>query len=287
MSAPEVSVVIPVLDEAGNVGPLAREVAAALAGRSWELVFVDDGSTDGTAEACAGLPATRVVRHPRNLGQSAATITGIRAARGRVIVTLDGDGQNDPAAIPALLAALDDHDAAVGYRVNRQDPLSRKLASRFAHLVRAAFLRDGIKDVGCALRAFPREVGLSLPVYDGVHRHLPSVLCFLGLRVAQVPTAHRPRVSGRSKYGNLRRGARGLFDLLGLLWLRRRLLRIRGERALPRLELDLRPEDEVVAPGRGPLHLGGEAGADVGGGQAEGRLAPQDPQATGARQLSA
>lgn len=229
----QVSVVIPVMNEAQNVGPLALEVQAALAGRSYELIYVDDGSSDGTADACQGLPGVRVIRHARNLGQSAATITGIRAAQAATIVTLDGDGQNDPAAIPSLLAALGDHDAAVGFRVGRQDPLSRKLASRFAHYVRSLFLRDGIKDVGCALRAFPREVGLALPAYDGVHRHMPSVLVFLGLRLAQLPTQHRPRTAGVSKYGNLRRGVRGLFDLLGLLWLRRRLLRVRGERALP------------------------------------------------------
>lgn len=231
----QVSVVVPVKDEVENVGTLSREIAQALGGLRYELLIVDDGSSDGTAAACEGLPAVRVLRHAKNLGQSAATLTGIRAARAPVIVTLDGDLQNDPAAIPALLQALRDHDVAVGYRVGRQDPLSRKLASRFAHLVRSLLLRDGIRDVGCALRAFPREVGLSLPAYDGVHRHLPSVFCFLGLTVAQVPTRHRARTAGRSKYGNLRRGARGLFDLLGLLWMRSRLLPLRGERAVTAL----------------------------------------------------
>lgn len=249
---PEVSVVIPVMNEAENVGPLAREVAAALTGRAYELIYVDDGSTDGTVAACQGLPQVRLIRHARNLGQSAATLTGIRAARGATIVTLDGDMQNDPAAIPDLLAALADHDAAVGYRVGRQDTLSRKLASRFAHYVRSAFLRDGVRDVGCALRAFPREVGLSLPAYDGVHRHMPSVLMFLGLRLAQVPTRHRPRTAGVSKYGNLKRGVRGLFDLFGLVWLRRRLLHVRGERSLPPWQLPIpeaAPAESSSAPG--------------------------------------
>lgn len=223
---PAISVVVPVYDEEDNVGPLAEEIRAALAplGRPWELIYVDDGSTDRTAEACAAVPQVRLVRHAHNRGQSAATLSGIRAARGTTIVTLDGDRQNDPAAIPALLQALDNHDAACGIRTPRQDSRWRRFGSRLAYRVRNALLRDGIVDIGCSLRAFPREVGLWLPPFDGLHRLMPALWVFMGLRVAQLPVPHRPRAAGRSKYGNLRRGARGLFDLVGLCWLKRRLL---------------------------------------------------------------
>lgn len=226
----DLSVVIPVFEEAESVGPLAAEIHRALAGRRgrYELVFVDDGSRDGTAEACRGLQGVRLLRHSRNRGQSAAILTGIEHARGETIVTLDGDGQNDPVSIPALLAALERADVAVGTRRNRRDPLSRRVASRFARRVRELVLGDGIEDVGCSLRAFPRREALALPRFDGLHRVMPALFVLRGLRVAQVPTRHRPRVAGVSKYGNLRRGARGLLDLIGLYWLKRRLLRAEG-----------------------------------------------------------
>jgi dolichol-phosphate mannosyltransferase len=223
----EISVVVPVCDEAGNVAPLAAEIRAALdgTGRPYELIFVDDGSGDATAARCASLPGVRCLRHASRLGQSAAILTGIEAARGAWIVTLDGDGQNDPASIPRLLDALKDADAAVGFRTRRHDPLGRRLAARLAGGLRRLVLRDGIADVGCALRAFPREEALRLPRFDGVHRVLPALLVLRGLSVAQVPTHHRPRVAGVSKYGNRERALRGLLDLVGLWWWRRRVLR--------------------------------------------------------------
>lgn len=226
MSDPQISVVVPVYNEAENVAPLVAEIRAALdpLGRRYEVILVDDGSTDGTAEKAAAQPAT-LLRHDRNRGQSAATITGIRAARGSIVVTLDGDRQNDPASIPLLLDALATADCAVGIRTNRQDTLSRRFASRIAYRVRNFVLRDGIRDIGCSLRAFPREEALRLPEFDGFHRLMPALLVFRGNRVAQVPTHHRPRTAGVSKYGNLKRGARGLFDLLGLLWLKKRMFR--------------------------------------------------------------
>lgn len=225
MSEPEISVVVPVYNEEENVAPLAEEIRAAIAptGRTFEIIFVDDGSTDATAANAQAVPDLVLLRHDRNRGQSAATVTGMRAARGDLIVTLDGDRQNDPASIPDLLAALDGADAAVGYRVNRQDTFSRKLASRFAYRVRNLVLRDRIRDIGCSLRAFPREEATHLPEFDGLHRLMPALLVFRGLKIAQVPTKHRPRTAGISKYGNLKRGARGLFDLLGLLWLKKRM----------------------------------------------------------------
>lgn len=222
---PAVSVIIPVYNEADNVGPLAEEVRAALAGRDFELIFVDDGSSDGTPQRCEVLGWVRLLKHERNRGQSAATITGILAATGDVIVTLDGDGQNDPAAIPALLDALNDHDAAQGIRSRRNDSLWRRLGSRVAWLVRNIVVRDGIKDIGCSLRAFPRDAALMLPQFNGLHRLMPAVFVFMGMKVAQVPTNHRPRTAGVSKYGNLKRGARGIVDLMGLYWLKRRVYR--------------------------------------------------------------
>jgi dolichol-phosphate mannosyltransferase len=233
----DVSVVVPVYDERESVRPLTAEIrqAMARAGRPWELVFVDDGSRDGTAHTCEQLAGggdgrVRLVRHPRNLGQSAAIVSGIRAARGAVIVTLDGDGQNDPAAIPALLAALERSDVAQGIRRRRRDSAWRRFGSGVARTVRGLVLRDGIRDIGCSLRAFPRDAGLWLPAFDGLHRLMPALFVSIGLRVAQVETNHRPRTAGTSKYGNLRRGARGLFDLVGLLWLRRRLIGPRRRR---------------------------------------------------------
>ena len=224
---PEVSVVIPVYNEEENVAPLAEEVKAALeaAGKSFELIYVDDGSSDATAARCEAIEYVTTIRHERNQGQSAATITGIAAAKAPVIVTLDGDGQNDPSAIPALLEALKEHDVAVGYRRERNDTLSRRMASRFAYRVRNLFLRDRIVDIGCSLRAFPRDEGLKLPQFDGLHRLMPAIFTFRGLSVAQLPTEHRARTHGVSKYGNLKRGFRGLFDLMGLMWLKRRTIR--------------------------------------------------------------
>lgn len=223
----EVSVVIPVYNEVDNVVPLAEEVGEAMekTGRAWELIYVDDGSDDGTGDKCDDIGGVRCIRHKTNRGQSAATITGIEAAKGAVIVTLDGDRQNDPAAIPELLAALADHDVAVGYRKKRNDSLSRRFASRFAYRVRNLFLRDGITDIGCSLRAFPRAEGLKLPQFNGMHRLMPALFTFRGLKVAQIPTEHRARVAGVSKYGNLKRGLRGLLDLIGLFWWKRRVLK--------------------------------------------------------------
>jgi len=225
VSTPEVSVVIPVYNEVDNVGPLADEVKSVLdaAGVGFELIYVDDGSSDGTAEKCKSLGWVRIIKHPKNLGQSAATITGIWAARGETLVTLDGDRQNDPGAIPALLAALKDHDVAVGFRKKRNDTFGRRLASRTAYVVRNLLLRDRIVDIGCSLRAFPKSVGMRLPHFNGVHRLMPAIFVFMKCKVAQIPTEHRARTAGVSKYGNLKRGARGLLDLMGLYWLKKRI----------------------------------------------------------------
>ena len=227
------SVVVPVKDEAENVVPLAREIAAAIAGEEQaEIIFVDDGSADGTGDALTALkseiPALRVIRHGGNLGQSRAIRTGVRAARSDIIVTLDGDGQNDPADIPKLLAELrsDKTGRSIGVvsgvRARRQDTLSRKLASRAANAVREALLHDSATDSGCGLKAFRREAFLALPYFDHLHRFIIALMIREGYDVRFVPVNHRPRLFGRSKYTNLSRMLVGVQDLLGVRWLQRR-----------------------------------------------------------------
>ena len=227
------SVVVPVKDEAENVAPLAREIAAAIAQEpSAEIIFIDDGSTDGTADALkalkAELPQLRVVQHARNLGQSRGIRTGVRAARSDIIVTLDGDGQNDPADIPKLLAMLRAGGGSKqiglvsGVRAKRQDTVSRKLASRLANRIRAALLNDGAVDTGCGLKAFRRDAFLALPYFDHLHRFLITLMIREGYDVRYVDVNHRARLHGRSKYTNLNRMLVGVSDLLGVRWLQRR-----------------------------------------------------------------
>jgi glycosyltransferase involved in cell wall biosynthesis len=223
------SVVVPVKDEAGNVAPLAREIAAALKGQDHEILFVDDGSTDGTAAALTALkgeiPQLRVLRHGRNLGQSRGIRTGVQAARGELIVTLDGDGQNDPADIPKLLAALKAQpDVAMvsGIRVKRKDTASRRLASRLGNRFRSALLGDGATDTGCGLKVFRRDVFLDLPYFDHLHRFLIALVQREGWKVSYVPVNHRPRLTGASKYTNFGRLLVSAQDLLGVRWLQRR-----------------------------------------------------------------
>jgi dolichol-phosphate mannosyltransferase len=227
-----VSVVVPVKDEAGNAGPLAREIAAALAHEpSFEIVFVDDGSKDTTAaELMALRPALplRILSHARNLGQSRAMRTGVRAARGAIVVTLDGDGQNDPADIPKLLSLFrelaPDPDFAMvaGERAKRQDKWSKRAASRLANRIRRAALGDTANDTGCSLKAFKREAYLALPYFDHMHRYLITLLQREGYEVRFVPVGHRPRGSGRSKYGVWDRALAGVYDLFGVRWLKHR-----------------------------------------------------------------
>jgi glycosyltransferase involved in cell wall biosynthesis len=223
----EVSVVVPVKDEAANVGPLAREIAAALdPGKPHEIIFVDDGSADGTGDALMALkheiPALRVLRHSRNLGQSRSLWTGVKAARGDVIVTLDGDGQNDPADIPKLLRILD-AEAGVGLvsgvRTRRKDTASRRLATRFGNGLRNWILKDGATDTGCGLKAIRRDAFLALPYFDHFHRFLIALVQRDGWQTRFVPVNHRPRTAGRSKYTNLGRLLVSGRDLLGVRWL--------------------------------------------------------------------
>ena len=225
-----ISVVVPVKDEAGNVGPLAREIASALAARpGQEILFIDDGSSDGTAAALTALkdelPQLRVLRHDRNLGQSRGIRTGVPAARGPIIVNLDGERQNDPADIPSLLTVLE-ADAALGLvsgvRVKRKDTASRRLASRLGNGFRNLMLKDGATDTGCGLKAFRRQIFLDLPYFDHIHRFLIALVLREGWQVRFVPVNHRPRLTGTSKYTNFGRLLVSMQDLLGVRWLQRR-----------------------------------------------------------------
>jgi glycosyltransferase involved in cell wall biosynthesis len=225
--SPEVSIVVPVFDEEGAAPALAREIAAAFAGRNYELIFVDDASRDGTAAALEALrgeiPRLRLVAHARNAGQSRAVRTGVLAARAPIVVTLDGDGQNDPADAPRLadrLAAAPEGLALVGgVRVKRRDTLAKRYASRFANGVRQALLHDAAADTGCGLKAFRREAFLRLPYFDHIHRFLPALMLREGYEAAFEPVGHRPRLAGRSKYTNLGRLWASLSDLAGVMWL--------------------------------------------------------------------
>jgi len=231
--APQLSVVVPVFDEEGAAPDLAREIAAAFAGRPYELIFVDDASRDGTRAVLGALqgeiPALRLVTHANNAGQSRAVRTGILAARGEIIVTLDGDGQNDPAFLPALVAAIG-RDPGIGLvagqRVGRKATGFKKLQSRVANTVRGAVLRDGTRDTGCGLKAVRRDLFLALPYFDGLHRFLPALVRREGYGIAYVDVVDRPRLHGASNYGLWDRLWIGILDLMGVWWLIRRKKRV-------------------------------------------------------------
>jgi dolichol-phosphate mannosyltransferase len=231
MQAPLISVVVPVRNEAPNIAPLIAEIRAALRGVAHEIVYVDDGSDDGTlASLLQEAEAAPLVirRHRLGCGQSAAIVTGIRAARGRFVATLDGDGQNDPADIPALLARAEAESAAggpvliAGHRTRRQDSRVKRITSRLANRIRAGLLGDATPDTGCGLKLFTRAAFLDLPAFDHMHRFLPALFIRAGGRVVSVPVNHRPRLRGASKYGTLDRLWVGIFDLFGVVWLQHR-----------------------------------------------------------------
>ena len=227
---PEISVVVPVFDEEGAAPALAREIAAAFRGRNYEIVFVDDSSRDGTRAALKALskeiPQLRVLGHASNSGQSRAVRTGILGARGEIIVTLDGDGQNDPADGPKLVDALKAGGPELalvgGERVKRQDSYAKKVASRVGNGVRKRLLRDTANDTGCGLKAFRRDAFLRLPYFDHIHRYLPALMHREGYQTAFLPVNHRHRQTGRSKYTNLGRLWASLSDLFGVMWLQSR-----------------------------------------------------------------
>jgi dolichol-phosphate mannosyltransferase len=227
---PRISVVVPVCNEAENVEPLAREIHAALGGHAYEMIFIDDGSTDETALILLRLKGElhnlRVLRHSFRSGQSAAVASGVRAARAPWVATLDGDGQNDPADIPKLIAARDEQPGVqlfMGNRkASRKDTFFRKLQSGIANGVRSGLLGDGTPDTGCGIKLFMRDVFLELPRFDHMHRFLPALFMRQGARVISIPVGHRPRTRGTSKYGMLNRLWVGIVDIGGVMWLRRR-----------------------------------------------------------------
>ncbi len=228
----EFSVVVPVRDEAGNAAALAREIAMVLDGRSYEMIFVDDCSRDDTRTELAALkrdlPALRLIGHRANAGQSRSVRTGVLAARAALVGTLDGDGQNDPADLPRLLARLIRADApadlamVAGKRGKRQDSWSKRAASRIANIVRKAALKDGADDSGSGVKVFKREAFLRLPYFDHMHRFMPALMLREGYAVEFLEVNHRQRGAGRSKYTNLGRLAANMTDLFGVMWLRSR-----------------------------------------------------------------
>ncbi len=236
MSVPAISVVVPVRNEAGNVAPLVDEIERALgAVASFEVIYVDDGSSDATGSELRRLAITRpwlrVITHAASCGQSAAVRSGVIAARSVVVATLDGDGQNDPAFIPALVASLEKAGPRCGLvqgqRVGRRDTAFKKLQSRIANGVRGAILQDGTRDTGCGLKCFPREVYLGLPYFDALHRFMPALVRRDGYTIAMIDVVDRPRLSGQSNYGFFDRLWVGIIDLVGVRWL------IRRRRAVP------------------------------------------------------
>ena len=228
---PDLSVVVPVFNERDNIPPLLAEIAAALRGRAdFEIVYVDDASRDDSLDvlrnAKSAYPELRVVHHVSQSGQSTAIRNGVKAARGAWIATLDGDGQNDPADIPKLLAERGKSDPNVklfaGWRVNRQDSASKRFGSRFANAIRRRLLRDETPDTGCGIKLFERAAFLDLPYFDHMHRYLPALMQRAGWQVKSVPVNHRPRGMGVSKYNNLGRALVGIADLRGVGWLIKR-----------------------------------------------------------------
>jgi dolichol-phosphate mannosyltransferase len=232
--SPELSVVVPVKDEVENAVPLLNEICAALRGKaSFEVLFIDDGSSDGTVGALVAARATtpelRVLRHAKNSGQSRAVRSGVIAARGTLIATLDGDGQNDPADIPNLLAVwrrevsgAPELGLVAGQRRKREDNFMKRMASRVGNGTRQWLLQDKTRDTGCGLKLFSRAAFLSLPYFDHIHRFIPALMLREGYRITHVDVHHRPRSHGQSKYGTLDRLLVSLSDLMGVRWLRRR-----------------------------------------------------------------
>ncbi len=232
-AAPAVSVVVPLYNEEENVPILQAELAAALRGIEHEIIFVDDGSTDATLARVQPAPEVRVLRFLQNAGQSAAMYAGTNAARGAVVVLIDGDLQNDPADIPRLVAEIErGADLVCGYRAQRKDTVVKRLTSRIANFVRSRFTKDGVRDTGCTLKAMRRECVRTLVPFNGMHRFIPALVKGAGYKLVEVPVNHRARQFGLSKYGLGNRAVRATVDMFGVRWLLSR-------------QLDYHLEDEV------------------------------------------
>ncbi len=226
---PELTIVVPLFNEEGNVALLQEEIARALAGREYELILVDDCSTDATRERIAREPHVRVLEFEQNAGQSAAMFAGMNAASGRFVGLLDGDLQNDPADLVKLLAERERTgvDLVCGYRANRQDTLSKRLSSRVANFVRSRFVGDGVRDTGCTLKVMRRECVGALFPFKGMHRFIPALVKGAGFTLAEFPVHHRARLHGVSKYGFANRAFRATADMFGVRWLLSRRLNFR------------------------------------------------------------
>jgi dolichol-phosphate mannosyltransferase len=224
-ASPAVSVIVPVFNEEENMSILQSELHAVLAGRDYEIIFVDDGSTDHTAKRVEAGPNVHVLRFEKNTGQSAAIYAGLQAARGTVAVLIDADLQNDPADIPRLLEEISrGADLVCGYRARRKDTLVKRLTSRIANFVRSRFTRDYVRDTGCTLKAMRRECIAALVPFKGMHRFIPALVRAAGFRLVEVPVHHRARRFGKSKYGLGNRAVRATVDMFGVRWLLSRRL---------------------------------------------------------------
>jgi dolichol-phosphate mannosyltransferase len=216
----DVSIVVPLYNEEQSVAMLQRELADALNGLDYEIIFVDDGSRDETVARIAANPRTRVLRFKKNAGQSAAIFAGLQAVRSEVAVLIDGDLQNNPADIPRLLAEISrGADLVCGYRARRKDTLLKRISSRVANFVRSRFTRDGVRDTGCTLKAMRRDCIGALVPFKGMHRFIPALVKGAGYRLVEVPVNHRPRRFGQSKYGLGNRALRATVDMFGVRWL--------------------------------------------------------------------
>ena len=223
--SPAVSIVVPVFNEEENMSILQSELRAALAGIDHEIIFVDDGSTDRSAEKIQSASNVRVLRFEKNTGQSAALYAGIKAARGQTIVMIDSDLQNDPADIPRLLAEISrGADLVCGYRAKRKDTLTKRLTSRIANFVRSRFTKDYVRDTGCTLKAMRRECTGALVPFKGMHRFIPALIRGAGYQLVEIPVNHRPRRFGQTKYGFGSRAWRATMDMFGVRWLLSRRL---------------------------------------------------------------
>jgi glycosyltransferase involved in cell wall biosynthesis len=223
--SPAVSVVVPLFNEEESVPILQSELTAALSGLDYEIIFVDDGSIDGTATRITVDPRVRVLRFERNAGQSAAMYAGLHAASGAIAVLIDGDLQNDPTDIPKLIAEIArGADLVCGYRAQRKDTAVKRITSRIANFVRSRFTKDGVRDTGCTLKAMKRECIATLVPFKGMHRFIPALVKGAGYRLVEVPVNHRPRKFGESKYGLGNRALRATMDMFGVRWLLSRRL---------------------------------------------------------------
>jgi dolichol-phosphate mannosyltransferase len=232
--SPSVSIVVPVFNEAENLPILQSELRAALAGLDHEIIFVDDGSADGSADKIESAPNVQILQFEKNAGQSAALYAGVKAARGQTIVMIDSDLQNDPADIPRLLAEISrGADLVCGYRARRKDKLGKRVTSRIANFVRSRFTKDYVRDTGCTLKAMRHDCADALVPFKGMHRFIPALVRGAGHRLIEIPVNHRPRRFGQTKYGFGSRAWRATMDMFGVRWLLSRRLgyKIRGLRS--------------------------------------------------------